>query len=208
MNEGSIEVIVGPMFSSKSTQLMETARRCVIMGMRICFIIPARDDRYVPKAIAMNKSHDGICMQAVRVETLAQDPDEVAAADAVFVDEGHFFPGLGDFCLRQKRAGKRVYVAGLTSDYNGKPWPELQALVPAHVDKITLKHAVCVLCKGDALYTRKIAGDKFELVDFGSDDKYVSTCLTHLTVPDEVPKQVLVDRALAVARIKTLSQVY
>ncbi len=207
MNEGSIDAVLGPMFSSKSTQLMETAKRCVVMGMRICFIIPARDDRYVPRHIALNRSHDGMCMRAVRVETLLHDPEEVADAEAVFIDEGHFFAGLKDFCLKQKRLGKRIHVAGLSSDYNGQPWPEIQALVPAHVDKITLKPAVCIVCKGDALYTRKIAGDMHERVDFGSDDKYVSTCFTHLTEPAQIPAQTLLDRACAVARMKALSNI-
>ncbi len=200
--EGSIELILGAMFSGKTTDLMHEAKRAVIAGHKICFIIHAKDTRFTREAL--NKSHDGLSMHVIRAPNLLTDPAGVEGAKAIFVDEGHFFAGLGDFCLRHKRLGVHVKVAALTSDFNGSPWPEIQALVPAHTDKITLKPGVCTLCQRDAYYTRKIAGDRTQLVDIGGDDKYVPTCLVHLTEPAEVGAHVLAARQTAVQNVRLL----
>ena len=200
--EGSIEVIVGSMFSGKTTDLMHQAKRAVIAGHKICFIIHTRDTRY--SRAALNTSHDGLSMNVIRVASLETDPLETKDCGSVFVDEGHWFAGLKDFCLRQKRFGRHVKVAGLTSDFHGAPWPEIQALIPAHADKITLKPGVCVFCQKDALYTRKIAGDMTQVVDVGGDDKYVPTCLMHLTEPVVVEPSVLISRREAVQNVKLL----
>lgn len=200
--EGSIEVILGCMFSGKTTDLMHEAKRAVIAGRKICFIIHTSETRYSREAL--NKSHDGLSMNVIRAPDLVTDPPEVAEAKVVFVDEGQFFPALGAFCVRQKRAGKHVRVAALTSNFNGDPWPEVQALVPVHADKITIKPAVCVVCKRDALYTRKIAGDMTQVVDVGGGEKYIPTCLTHLTEPKEVGDEVITERRLAVQNVQAL----
>lgn len=200
--EGSIEVIIGCMFSSKTTDLMQHAKRAVIAGQKICFIIHERDDRYSRQAL--NTSHDGLSMNVIRVASLEQDPPETLNCGSIFVDEGHWFVGLKDFCLRHKRLGRHVKVAGLTSDFHGAPWPEIQGLVPAHADKVTLKHGVCAFCQKDALYTRKVAGDMSQVIDVGGDDKYISTCLLHLTEPPTVDQSVLRSRRAAVQNVKIL----
>jgi thymidine kinase len=204
-DRGSIRVTIGPMFSGKSTHLMETAKRCVIAGVDILFLIPAGDNRFVDTTVHLNKSHDGLIMKAVRANDLTQDPPQMRhGIRAIFIDEGQFFTGLMEFCLRHKRAGRSVHVAGLTSDFNGEPWHEIQALVPAHADSVQLRPGVCVICQGDALYSRKIAGSKDITVEYGADDKYVSTCLLHLTEPETVPMSIIQRRAEAVEKVKNL----
>jgi thymidine kinase len=200
--EGSIEFVLGSMFSGKTTDLMHEAKRAVIAGSKICFIIHSIDTLYGRGTL--NKSHDGLSMNVICAPHLQTDPAEVAGVKVIFVDEGHFFAGLKDFCLRQKRRGVRVCVAALASDFNGDPWPEVHALVPAHADKITLKPAVCAVCKRDAMYSRKISGDMTQVVDVGGGEKYIPTCFLHLTEPTNVGAEVLAERRLAVQNVQTL----
>lgn len=55
MQKGRIELIMGPMFAGKSTELMRRVRRHNIAGKKCLFIKYIADDRYSSECIA---THD------------------------------------------------------------------------------------------------------------------------------------------------------
>src|SRR4249920_3570491 len=122
-HHGWIEVIVGSMYSGKTEELIRRLRRAQIARQRVEIFKPMIDDRYALDAIV---SHSEQRIPARDVLTHAHE------ADVIGIDEGQFLgPELVGVCLELARQGKRVLVAGLDTDYAGRPFepmPELLAV--------------------------------------------------------------------------------
>jgi thymidine kinase len=175
---GEIHATLGPVFGGKSKALQHKYRSmCLANPTKTICLIPAIDTRY--SSGELNVSHDGTRISAKRVSNLTEDPPGLEQAEYIFVDEAQFIPGFAQFCLRQLDKGKKVYFSALNADYLGRPWPEVQALVPALVTSCTILSGVCVACHGPAYYSRRLDATNDALIDIGSDDKYVVTCRAH-----------------------------
>src|SRR5438034_10254133 len=68
-NMGWIEVIVGPMFSGKSEELIRRLRRAEIARQRVQIFKPAIDERYAANEIV---SHSGLGMASDNVTKAAE----------------------------------------------------------------------------------------------------------------------------------------
>jgi thymidine kinase len=93
----------------------------------------------------------------------------------VGVDEAQFFaPGLVDVCQQLANRGIRVIVAGLDTDYLGKPFGPIPALlaVAEYVQKV---HAICVKCGALANHSHRLSHSK-KLVVLGEKDVYEPLC--------------------------------
>ena len=119
-NMGWIEVVVGPMFSGKSEELIRRLRRAEIARQRVQIFKPAIDQRYSANGIV---SHSGLEIASVPVtnaEELLQQVEE--ATQVVGIDEAQFLgERLVDVCTTLADSGKRVIVAGLDTDFMGRP---------------------------------------------------------------------------------------
>lgn len=197
-----IDGIIGPMFANKTTTLQQLFRESYIRNPEgtICFI-PLKDTRYTE--LPLNASHDGRYISAVRVAHLKTDPPELTdnTIRNIFVDEAHFLEGFADFALRQRALGRSVVFAALSSDYLKRPWKEIHQLVPAHATCI-FKKAVCVVCKGEAEYTRKLEPDNGPLEEVGGDEKYVAACFQHWGCDVPVTDAMLRERARVIENLK------
>lgn len=202
---GCIEAFIGPMFGGKTTTLQKARKDAAFRGEETFFIIPEIDTRY--SRDNLNVSHDGTTTFAHRVPinggglSLIKE-DVLAGTDSIFIDEAHFFPPqeLKDFCLKWRARGKHIFIAALSSDSQGKPWPSVQELVPAHCFPVTLCPGICVLCGAFAMYSRKISGDYAQQVDVGGDEKYICTCWAHLTEPATIAPEKLEARRKALSK--------
>lgn len=172
-HHGRIELVVGPMFAGKTTELMRRVKR-EIHARRSCFVIKyAKDVRYDREAVA---SHDRMTLKAqAAVSLLADVADRWKRFDVVAVDEGQFFPDLVGFCNEAADAGKTVLVSALDGDYLRRPFGQICELVPycESIDKLT---AVCMMCHScQASFTRRtVDSDKQELI--GGAEMYIATC--------------------------------
>ena len=201
---GSIEILLGPMMAGKTTELQKRyCRRFLANPSSTVCLIPRIDTRYTRKSLSV--SHDGKKVYATRVDSLEMDPPIVEHAQYIFVDEGQFIRGLAAFCLRQKKQGKHVCVAALSSDFRGNAWDEVSRLVPVHVSKIHTYTGVCLVCKQDAFYTRKIGGEMQvdgSAVDVGGSEKYVTVCHRHFGNDTPITQDMLEERADTLYRLR------
>lgn len=152
---GSIEVIVGSMFSGKTEELLRLLKRARFARQNVQVFKPRIDDRYSADHVA---SHDKSLMAAVAIERSADIYQHLKPeTQVVGIDEGQFFdPELVDVCNDLADRGLRVIVAGLDINWKGRPFrpmPELMA-VAEHVHKL---HAVCVVCGQPASRTQRLA---------------------------------------------------
>lgn len=169
---GSIELILGPMFSGKTTELCRRMKRYSRARVNTMMIKHTTDNRYTEARIT---THDKDAYNGYTL--LAQNlplPKECEVYPVIGIDEGQFFPGLGVFCDTMATRGHLVIVAGLNSTFDRKPWPEISTLIALGplIDSYT---AVCDGCQREAEFSYRKTSSK-ELVLVGSSEDYSALC--------------------------------
>lgn len=169
--KGSIELIIGPMFSGKSTELLRRCNRYKIAGKTVLKINHQKDTRYGQGIIG---THDGKSGCATQVKNLQGLTKLVSEHDVIAVDEAQFFKDLSP-CIQWAEDGKTVVVAGLDGTYEKKPFPHVCELV-AQSERVTKLTAVC-RCGREASFTKRLTNHtELELV--GSEETYAPKCRT------------------------------
>ncbi|KAH0629387.1 hypothetical protein JD844_011438 [Phrynosoma platyrhinos] len=84
---GQIQVIFGPMFSGKSTELMRRVRRFQIAQYKCLLIKYAKDTRYCVNGVS---THDRNTMEAVSACCLKDLHQEALSSAVIGIDEGQF----------------------------------------------------------------------------------------------------------------------
>lgn len=182
MKKGETELIVGPMFSGKTSELFRRVRRAVVAGRNVCLIKWKRDVR--SGRAEMTSSHDGEYMRCIQVDSLLEDPSSLDdSVDFVAVDEGQFLDGLSEFCQRQNELGRDVVVAALNhvADQRRTPWPNVVSLQSWAF--CTHLSAICLLCQRRAACSRRIEEQSNQSVCIGGADLYIATCANCYTRP-------------------------
>ncbi|XP_007246165.2 thymidine kinase, cytosolic [Astyanax mexicanus] len=168
---GQIQVIFGPMFSGKSTELMRRVRRFQI-AQYCCLVIKyARDTRYSLTGMA---THDKNTMEAVPASCLRDMRSLALEAAVIGIDEGQFFPDTVEFCEEMANRGKTIIVAALDGTFQRKPFGSILNLVPL-AESVVKLNAVCMECFKEASYTKRLGAEK-EVEVIGGADKYHAVC--------------------------------
>lgn len=172
--EGSIDLILGPMFSGKTSRLLELLRIWTVAIPRekaTILIKYAKDVRYSSEKAS---THDQITWDAVSASSLSEVDELVKDYDVIAVDEGQFFPDAIEYITKWADAGKKVIVAALDGTYQRKRW-EILGLIP-HCETVIKLTAVCMDCrKYKGAFTARTSNET-EVEVIGGADKYVSLC--------------------------------
>lgn len=182
---GRLIVITGPMFSGKTTALINhlTAYKDVLA------VTPDIDDRYGTTTIA---THDGRSMAATVVP--ADHPEQILdhvtqeEPPVVGIDEANFFTSaLQNVVTTLRDRGSDVVAAGLDTDFCGEPFEPVPKLIDA-ADAVTRLTAECNICGGAATRTQRlIDGDPAPYdspqVVVGGAESYTARCEEHHEVP-------------------------
>ena len=187
-NAGWIEVICGPMFSGKSEELIRRLRRAMIARKRVAVFKPKIDDRYSAEEIV---SHGDLRMESQVISDASEMLQRIDwRAEVVGVDEANFMgPSLVEVANRLADSGKQVIVAGLDTDYLGRPFAPIPDLL-AQAESITKTLAVCVRCGNPAKHTQRLRGSD-ELIVVGANDMYEARC--RRCFEPGIPKQQEID---------------
>jgi thymidine kinase len=172
-NMGWIEVIVGPMFSGKSEELIRRLRRAEIARQRVQIFKPVIDKRYSSNGIV---SHSGLEIPSDLVSTGADILTKVEArTEVIGIDEAQFLgESLLESCTRLADLGKRVIVAGLDTDFMGRPFEPMPRLLVA-AEEITKLLAICARCGNPAVNTQRLVASE-ELIVVGAGGMYEARC--------------------------------
>ncbi len=170
---GWIEVICGPMFSGKSEELIRRLRRAGIARKRVQVFKPEIDARYSADHIV---SHGDLRMKSEVVKDASGILDRMDwRTEVVGVDEANFMgEGLIDVAARLADSGKQVIIAGLDTDFMGRPFPPIPDLL-ALAESITKMLAICMQCGNPAKHTQRIAGSE-DLIVVGAAGLYEARC--------------------------------
>lgn len=165
---GWIEVICGCMFSGKTEELIRRLNRAIIAKQKVEIFKPVTDKRYHPDNIV---SHNEKAIRSTPVH-FASDILLLAGDCAVVgIDEAQFFDdAIVDICNALANQGKRVIVAGLDMDYEGKPFGPMPQLL-AVAEFVTKIHAICARTGQLASYSFRLT-ENDEQVMLGEKDVY------------------------------------
>ena len=175
----SLTIIMGNMFSGKTSELIRRLKRYKVIGKKIVVINSSKDTRSPEEVL---KTHDDAVFPCLKVQHISHsiNSDCFCDADIVAIDEAQFFTELKDFvsmCLFLK---KTVIVTGLDGDYRQRKFGQILDCVPM-ADEVVKLSALCMDCRNGTPgpFTKRIVrSDEIELV--GGNDIYKAVCRRHL----------------------------
>lgn len=170
---GWIEVICGPMFSGKSEELMRRLRRATIARRRVQVFKPLIDSRYSPDEIV---SHNEVRMKSEVVHSAADILKVIDwRTEVVGIDEANFFgEDLVSVAEQLADREKQVILAGLDTDFMGRPFPPVPNLL-ARAESITKTLAICMRCGNPGKHTQRLV-ESDELIVVGAAGSYEARC--------------------------------
>lgn len=165
---GWIEVVCGGMFSGKTEELIRRAKRAHIAGQNVVVVKPAIDKRYSDTEVV---SHNETALPSILVDTADQIVLLTGNAKVVCIDEAQFFDDrIVDVANSLANDKKRVIVAGLDMDFEGRPFGPMPNLL-AVAEFVTKLHAVCSESGAMANFSQRVI-DNTNTVLVGEYDAY------------------------------------
>lgn len=164
-----LELILGCMFSGKTTELLRRVDKLTAIGKNVLVIHSELDTRVDGDVV---QTHDGIQKLASTFNSLDRVP--FSKYDAVAIDEGQFFQDLEAII---PHLGYTLFiVAALNGSFDKKNIGCVHKLIP-HADDITFKRAYCASCKQikAAIFSKRLTTSKKEF-EVGASDKYMAVC--------------------------------
>ncbi|HXW95035.1 MAG TPA: thymidine kinase [Nitrososphaerales archaeon] len=158
----TLEVIIGPMFSGKTSELIRLVEREVYAKKKGAVFKIAFDRRYSAKQLV---THNGLKYDAYTVASSTEGLHEIEdiafsqGLDAIGVDEVNFFPEALVSTLDRLADTRRVIACGLNLNFRAEPFPTTMELA-ARADKVRYLSAVCVVCGQEATRTQRLIAGK------------------------------------------------
>ncbi|WP_457751839.1 thymidine kinase [Thermococcus sp.] len=188
---GILEVITGPMFAGKTTELIKRVERQIFAKKKAALFKPSIDNRYSENEVV---AHNGLRYEAFVIPTNVDGVRKMAEItrkegyEVIGVDEVQFFPDeiVG---MLEELADSGVYViaSGLNLDFKGDPFPVTKELL-VRADNIIYLTAVCTVCGKPATRTQRLINGKpaprdSPVIMVGGRESYEARCREHHIVP-------------------------
>ena len=188
MSIGYLELIIGPMFSGKTSKLLEIYKQCKFCNISVAVINHGDDKRYSDNMLS---THDKImipCIQTNRLWDLwnyndienvfniqAQNHLIIRDADVILINEGQFFEDLYEVVISMLKSNKKIYISGLDGDFQRKKFGQILDLIPL-CDKVTKLNSLCGICKDGTpgLFSLRLTNESEQML-IGVDN-YIPVC--------------------------------
>lgn len=172
-SNGYLEIVLGPMFSGKTSRLIETYSKYKLCGISALIINSELDTRYDDYNMYV-VAHSGIKADCIRTDKLLSI--DCANYSAIFINECQFFTDLKEFVVQLLQMNKQVYLYGLDGDSNCNKFGQTLDLIPL-CDKVEKITSMCLQCKNGApaIFSHKITND-IDQICIGGQDKYIPVC--------------------------------
>jgi thymidine kinase len=186
--KGYLELIIGPMYSGKTSKLLEIYKQCKLCDITVCVVNHSLDNRYHD---SMLSSHDKIMIPCMNIDNLSDlwfvndelnsDKNQhsgykvIRNSDVILINEGQFFNNLYKVVNDMLKNKKVVYICGLDGDFERKKFGEILDLIPL-CDKVNKLTSLCSICKNGSpgIFSMRITNETEQTV-IGSDN-YLPVC--------------------------------
>lgn len=178
-NEGYLELILGPMFSGKTTEIIQIHNNYSYIGKNVVVINYAEDKRYHDSMLSTHDHKMIPCILSHNLENIWNDPNntnnnyysELRNADVILINEGQFFKNLKSVVIDMvENHNKIVYICGLDGDFKREKFGEILDLIP-YCDKVTKLNSFCSKCRNGkkGLFSCRVSKETEQVV-IGSDN--------------------------------------
>lgn len=189
---GYLEITFGPMFSGKTTNLIDKANRYIAVRKQrgenpsVVIVNHVHDDRESKSGDVLTPHSDTRLTTSDNITFIKtkylQDIslDVIRNADYIAVDEGQFFMDLYAGVVTWLRMDKHVHCSGLIADSKRAPFGFITTLM-AIADDIEQLKAFCSIC-GDKVLNApftKCSKEKLGQVLVGGTNEYYPVCGKH-----------------------------
>ena len=200
VEEGYLELWTGPMFSGKTSKILEIYKQFNFCGISTCVINYEEDNRY-PNAETHLSTHDKTMIPCIRSKTMSEIADIISVSvsndisndiskekltgkyldkflesKVILINEGQFFTDIVEWVkIAVDVYHKKVYICGLDWDYERKSFNgDWLNLIP-YCDKVKKLHSYCSNCKNKpAIFSHRLIHETAQKV-IGA-DCYVPLC--------------------------------
>lgn len=194
---GFLEVTFGPMFASKTSNLLSSINNYITFNQihnncrpKVLIINSKKDTRDELKQINNLTIHNNYKtyefpsnVESRKVLNLKEiSIDEIKKYEYLAIDEAQFFDDLKIFVDNCLELGKYIYCSGLLADSEKKPFGQLYLLIP-YADEVTQHKAFCTECRDwhkNAVFTKWVGQKgKSKQTEVGASGKYIPVCGKH-----------------------------
>jgi thymidine kinase len=172
-NAGYLELILGPMFSGKTSRLVDIYKQCKFCNISVKVINHIIDNRYDDELLS---THDKVKIPCIKTNNLSDVwNEEVKNSDVILINEGQFFPDLYEVVVDMLSSKKKIYICGLDGDFERKKFGTILDLIPL-CDKVTKLTSLCSQCKDGThgIFSMRLTSEKEQTI-VGSDN-YIPVC--------------------------------
>lgn len=175
---GKLEMIIGPMFSGKTTELINKIREFKENNKKLLILKSKIDDRYTLDKIVSHSFEMEDCVIIAKLEEI--EDNIINQYEIVIIDEAQFIPDLKKMITRWvDNYPIHFIIAGLDGDYQRNPIGDILSLI-SHADIIHKYTSKCNLCKNDtsALFTFRMI-NLSDTILVGGRESYMPLCRDH-----------------------------
>jgi len=192
-----LEIIIGPVFSSKSSELIRRLEHYEYAGYPTVLIKPVLDPKDSKKVV----THSGLEKSALTIKPTYEEfmelEEKLKKVEVFGIDDFQFFEDSDELVseISDLANEKRVYIASLNFTFLGEPWPATKRILPC-ADHYTSLEAICTykypngnICGNKATRSQRLtregnlAPSNSPLILIGGKYIHEARCKTHYTVP-------------------------
>ena len=186
-NGGYLELILGPMFSGKTSRLLEIHKKCQISNIPSVIINHISDNRYSSEATVLSHSQEkapcvllSSLFESVStiIDNNKSDISQILAdSKVILINEGQFFDDIEESVIMLvEKHNKIVYIGGLDGDFKRNIFGKLVNLIPL-CDKIEKLPSLCKKCCNgtNAIFSHRTSKNVCQKL-IGGQDEYLPLC--------------------------------
>ena len=184
----SLELIIGPMFSGKTTEMKTRVELSALALQPCCVIKHSIDVRYSVeheivthsgyRITSKESSDDNASIDIIttmKLKDIANDPT-ITNSKVIGIDEGQFFDDIVDMVTIWLSEGKKIIVSALDADFRARPFGKIPELI-AIADKVEKKNGICMICRSaPSLFSKLLTPAPIGNVIVGGTNIFKSAC--------------------------------
>ena len=180
---GRLELIIGPMYASKTTELIKISNRYKSIQKKILAVNHKINNRYGTCNIISHDSKElENCKILTRLHELKDENliEEYNSADIIIIEELQFFEDAFEFIKQSTDIDHKIIIAaGLDGDSNREPFGDVLRLIP-YAEKVTKLSAFCKICQDGTpgFFTKRLVNNNNKIL-VGTTNEFISVCRRH-----------------------------
>lgn len=172
MDYSQLHITIGPMFSGKTSKLIETYNEYKEL-YNVCVLSYLNDKRYSENDVV---SHDKKSIPSTRINNIKEFIDmKLENVDVLLIDEAQFFPDLMLILDLLDKSKIIIHIFGLDADFNRKKFGFILDLIP-YCDSVKKLNSKCSQCNNtNGIHSFRTNKNNKQIL-IGSSDMYIPLC--------------------------------